>query len=55
VGAVGVLLSILGGSNPSSDDFRIAMSSQLLVWIYAAIMVVRKRREVLRVYPGARE
>ncbi len=50
-----MLLSILGGSDPSPDNFRIAMSSQLLVWIYAAIMVVRKRREVLRVYPGARE
>lgn len=55
VAAIGVLLGFLGGPNPSPDDFRIAMSSQLLVWVFAAIMVVRTRRRVLDSYPDAEE
>ena len=55
VAAIGVLLSILGGPNPSADDFRVAMSAQLVVWVYAGIMVIRKRRQLLRSLPSADE
>ena len=51
VAAIGAILSVLGGGDPSPDDFRIAMSTQLIVWVVAGVMVVRKRRQVLRENP----
>ena len=47
IGVISVVLAWVGGANPGPDAFRIAMATQLPVWLFAVTMVLRSRRKLL--------
>lgn len=47
IAVIGGVLSLLGGAQPGPEAFRIAMATQMALWIFAALMVARSRRKLL--------
>ena len=47
VGVISMVLAWVGGADPGPEAFRIAMATQLPVWLFALTMVLRSRRKLL--------
>lgn len=53
IAVIGAILSLLGGHDPGPNAFRVAMATQLVVWVFATVMVLRKRRQLIATNPLA--
>ncbi len=47
IAVIGAVLQLVGGSQPGPDAFRIAMATQLVIWLFAVAMVLHSRRKLL--------
>ena len=47
VGVISMVVAWVGGADPGPEAFRIAMATQLPVWLFALTMVLRSRRKLL--------
>ena len=47
VGVISMVRAWVGGADPGPEAFRIAMATQLPVWLFALTMVLRSRRKLL--------
>lgn len=53
IGIIGAVLTWVGGATPGPFAFRLAMATQLPIWLIAAAMVLRSRRRLRAAYPDA--
>lgn len=47
IAVIGAVLTAVDGANPGPEAFRLAMATQVFIWVFAVTMVLRTRRRLL--------